>query len=132
MTGSLIAGSMIPVPGPFGWLTVTSASQLRIFVPRSLDGCAFTSHGRVSMKSVAMSPAMKASSSRTPWRKGMLEETPRRRNSASARLARVTAAGKSRPRQVIFTSIESKWGEICAPVLIVPPSRRTPAPPGER
>ena len=62
----------------------------------------------------------------------MLVVTPRMRNSARPRLARRTAAGKSRPRQVSFTSIESKCGETCAPAATVPPSRRTPAPPGER
>ena len=58
--------------------------------------------------------------------------TPRMRNSASARAARRTAVGKSRPRQVSFTSIESKWALISAPVAAVPPSSRTPAPPAER
>ena len=62
----------------------------------------------------------------------MLVETPRMRNSASARLARATAEGKSRPRQVSFASIESKCGLICEPAAVVPPSRRMPAPPGER
>ena len=62
----------------------------------------------------------------------MFVATPRMRNSASARFSRVTAAAKSRPRQVSFASIESKCGLICAPGLIVPPSSRTPAPPGER
>ncbi len=75
---------------------------------------------------------MKAGSSSTACRKGMLVLTPRMRNSASARRARRTAVGKSRPRQVSLTSIESKWALISAPVSAVPPSRRTPAPPAER
>ncbi len=61
----------------------------------------------------------------------MLVETPRIRNSARARRARTTAVAKSRPRHVNFTSIESKWAPISAPVW-VPPSRRMPAPPGDR
>ncbi len=130
--GSLSTGRTTAVRGPFGWLTVTSASQLRIFVPRSFDTLLRTSPGRSSMKEVLMSPAWKSGSSSTPWRKGMFVETPRIRNSARARLARVTAAGKSRPRQVSFASIESKCGLICAPVATVPPSMRIPPPPGER
>ena len=39
---------------------------------------------------------------------------------------------RSRPRQVSLASIESKCAETSAPVYVVPPSRRTPAPPGER
>ena len=35
--GSFSAGSSAPSPSPLGWLTVTSASQFRIFVPRSFD-----------------------------------------------------------------------------------------------
>ena len=62
----------------------------------------------------------------------MLVETPRMRNSASPRFARATAAEKSRPWQVIFTSIESKCGLMRVPGAIVPPSRRMPPPPGER
>ena len=62
----------------------------------------------------------------------MFVETPRMRNSARARLARATADGKSRPRQVSLASIESKCGLICDPAAVVPPSRRMPAPPGER
>ena len=45
----------------------------------------------------------------------MLVETPRIRNSASARRARRTAVGKSRPRQVSLTSIESKCGADLGP-----------------
>ena len=59
-------------------------------------------------------------------------ETPRIRNSANPRRARITAASKLFPRAISFTSIESKCGEISAPVDTVPPSRRIPAPPGER
>ena len=62
----------------------------------------------------------------------MFVETPRIRNSAIARAARATAASKSRPRHVSLASIESKCGLTVAPVYVVPPSRRTPAPPGER
>ena len=61
----------------------------------------------------------------------MFVETPRIRNSAIARRARSTAAGKSRPRQVSFASIESKCADTSAPVYVVPPSSRTPAPPGD-
>ena len=60
----------------------------------------------------------------------MLVATPRMRNSASARLARATADGKSRARHVSLASIESKCGLICDPAAVVPPSRRMPAPPG--
>ena len=62
----------------------------------------------------------------------MLVVTPRIRNSAIARRARCRALSKSRPRQVSLESIESKCAEISAPVYVVPPSSRTPAPPGER
>ncbi len=62
----------------------------------------------------------------------MFVETPRIRNSASARRARSTAFSWVRPRQVSLASIESKCGLISAPVYVVPPSRRMPAPPGER
>ena len=108
-----------PAPSPFGWLTVTSASQLRILVPRSFEtACRARSCGRSSMNEVLRSPAMNAGSSSTACRNGMFVETPRMRNSARARLARATAAGKSRPRQVSFASIESKCGLICAPAAI--------------
>ena len=49
------------------------------------------------MKEVETSPAMKSGSSRTAWRKGMLVLTPRIRNSARARRARVTADSKVPP-----------------------------------
>ena len=62
----------------------------------------------------------------------MLVVTPRIRNSATARRALATASSKVRPRQVSLESIESKCAEISAPVYVVPPSRRTPPPPGER
>ena len=62
----------------------------------------------------------------------MLVATPRMRNSATARRARSTAVAKSRPRQVSLASIESKCPDTSAPVYVVPPSSRTPAPPGER
>ncbi len=62
----------------------------------------------------------------------MFVDTPRIRNSATARRARSTAAAKSRPRQVSLASIESKCALTSAPVYVVPPSSRTPAPPGER
>ena len=61
----------------------------------------------------------------------MFVDTPRMRNSATARRARRTAVGKSRPRHVSFTSIESKWALTSAPTC-VPPSSRMPAPPGLR
>ncbi len=130
--GSLSAGFGPAGFGPFGWFTVTSASQLRIFVPRSREGFCRKSCGRSSMNEVERSPATNAGSSSTAWRNGMFVATPRIRNSASARRSRATAAAKSRPRQVSFASIESKCGLMFAPGLIVPPSRRTPAPPGER
>ena len=47
----------------------------------------------------------------------MFVDTPRIRNSASARRARATAVEKSRPRHVSLTSIESKWALISAPRL---------------
>ena len=62
----------------------------------------------------------------------MLVDTPRIRNSATARRAFCTALSNVRPRQVSLASIESKWAETSAPVYVVPPSRRTPLPPGER
>ena len=46
----------------------------------------------------------------------MLVETPRIRNSATARLARSTAFSNVRPRQVSLASIESKCGLTSAPV----------------
>ncbi|SLB24970.1 Uncharacterised protein [Mycobacteroides abscessus subsp. abscessus] len=83
------------------------------------------------MNDVVTSPARKSASSSTACRKGMLVETPRIRNSVTARLAREIAVGRSRPRQVSFTSMESKWAPTSAP-RVAPPSRRTPAPPGVR
>ena len=62
----------------------------------------------------------------------MLVETPPTWNSLSARSARVTADSKSRPRQVSLDSSESKCALTTAPVKVVPPSRRTPGPPGDR
>ncbi|CAM5646640.1 hypothetical protein SANTM175S_00450 [Streptomyces antimycoticus] len=62
----------------------------------------------------------------------MFVDTPRMRNSATARRARPTAVAKSRPRHVSLTSIESKWALISAPEWVVPPSSRMPEPPGER
>ena len=62
----------------------------------------------------------------------MLVVTPRIRNSATARRALATASSKVRPRQVSLDSIESKCAETSAPVYVVPPSSRTPPPPGER
>ncbi len=59
----------------------------------------------------------------------MFVDTPRTRNSASARRARATAAAKSRPRHVSLTSIESKCAPISAPRWAAP-SSRMPAPPG--
>ncbi len=84
------------------------------------------------MNDVVMLPEAKSGSSSTAWRKAMLVVTPRIRNSATARRAFSTAMSKVRPRQVSLASIESKWGETSAPVYVVPPSRRTPPPPGER
>ena len=48
----------------------------------------------------------------------MFVATPRIRNSATARRARRTAVSKSRPRQVSFTSSESKWALISVPVKL--------------
>ena len=84
------------------------------------------------MKEVVTPPAAKSGSASTAWRKPTLVETPRMRNSSSARRAFCTADSKVRPRQVSLASIESKCGLISAPVYVVPPSRRTPGPPGER
>jgi hypothetical protein len=84
------------------------------------------------MNEVVTRPAMNSGSSSTACRNGMFVATPRMRNSATARRARATAAAKSRPRQDSFTSIESKCALISVPGETVPPSRRTPAPPGER
>jgi hypothetical protein len=60
------------------------------------------------MNEVVSRPARKSASLSTACRNAMLVETPRMRNSAMARLARSTAAGKSRPRQVSLVSSESK------------------------
>ena len=84
------------------------------------------------MNDVVTRPAAKSGSSSTACRKAMLVVTPRMRNSATARRARCTAWSKVRPRQVSLASIESKCAETSAPVYVVPPSTRTPAPPGER
>ncbi|MPM80538.1 hypothetical protein SDC9_127585 [bioreactor metagenome] len=130
--GSLVRGWTVIGDSPCGLFTVTSASQVSTLVPRSSEVRAFSSAGRSSMKAVEISPARKSGSSSTAWRKGMLVATPRIRNSASARRARATAWSRSRPRVVSFTSRESKWGLITAPVAAVPPSRRTPAPAAER
>ena len=78
------------------------------------------------------SPVSKTGSAKTACKKAILVETPRILNSASARFARVTADLKSRPVAISFTSMESKCGLTSAPVETVPPSRRIPAPPGER
>ena len=63
-----------------------------------------------------MCPDAEVGSSSTACRNGMFVDTPRIRNSATARRARSTAAGKSRPRQVSLTSIESKCALTSAPV----------------
>ena len=84
------------------------------------------------MNEVVIEPEMKSGSSSSACRNGMFVATPRMRNSATARRARVTASSKVRPRQVSLASIESKWGETSAPAYVVPPSTRIPAPPGER
>ena len=68
------------------------------------------------MKDVVTRPAAKSGSSSTAWRNAMLVETPRMRNSATARRARSTAFSKVRPRQVSLASIESKWALTSAPV----------------
>ena len=68
------------------------------------------------MNDVVTRPAWKSGSSSSACRKAMLVETPRIRNSASARRARSTAFSKVRPRQVSLASIESKCGLISAPV----------------
>ena len=61
----------------------------------------------------------------------MLVETPRILNSARALEALLTAAGRSLPLVISFTSSESKYGLTSLPVAVVPPSRRIPAPPGD-
>src|SRR5919112_891726 len=78
------------------------------------------------MKDVERPPAWKSGWSSSDCRNGMLVDTPRIRNSASARRARRTAVGKSRPRHVSLTSIESKCPEISEPAFAVAPSSRTP------
>ena len=93
ISGSLLPGDTDSGFAPYGWLTVTSASQFRSFVARSRDGWLVSSSGRSSMNDVLRSPAMKDGSSSTAWRNGMFVDTPRMRNSARARLARVTACG---------------------------------------
>ena len=60
----------------------------------------------------------------------MLVDRPLMVNSFRARSARSTATWKLRPRQVIFTSSESKFGVMVVPTATLP-SRRTPAPPGD-
>ena len=108
--GSLVFGSSSVGALPFGWLTVTSASQRSSRVPRSAGTWVVSRPGRSSMNAVDTSPAMKSGSSRTDCRNGMFVLTPRIRNSASARRARATAAWNVRARQVSLTSIESKCG----------------------
>ena len=63
----------------------------------------------------------------------MLVETPRIRNSATARRARSTAVveGAAAAGELGQHRVEVR-GLISAPVYVVPPSRRMPAPPGER
>ena len=84
------------------------------------------------MKDVLRSPEENSGSASTACKNDTFVETPRILNSASARRARITAASKLFPRAISFTSIESKCGEISAPVETVPPSSLIPAPPGER
>ena len=117
---------------PCGLFTVTSARNDSSFVPRSAECRAVSSCGWVSMNDVVTPPAAKSGSSSTACRNGMLVATPRTRNSASARRARSSACCQSRPRQVSLTNSESKWALTSAPAWTVPPSMRTPAPPGER
>ena len=84
------------------------------------------------MNDVERSPLANVESAKTACMKEIFVETPRIRNSASARSARITAELKSRPLAISFTSSESKCGLTSLPAEIVPPSRRIPAPPGER
>ena len=132
MSGSLLTGSTLTGASPCGLFTVTSASQVSSRVPRSALGRALSRSGCSSMKLVVTRPARKSGSSSSAIRNGMLVATPRIRNSVTARRAFCTALSKVRPRQVSLASIESKCAEISAPVYVVPPSRRTPPPPGER
>ena len=81
------------------------AQQFGAAVRRGVSGQQL---GSLIDEEVETSPAMKSSSSRTAWRKGILVLTPRIRNSASARRARVTADSKVRPRAMSLTSMESK------------------------
>ena len=83
------------------------------------------------MKVVVTRPARKSGSSSTAARNGMFVATPRMRNSATARRARRTALAKVWPLQVSLTSIESKCA-LTSAATCVPPSSRTPAPPGDR
>ncbi len=124
--GSFSRGSSRVGALPYGLLTVTSASQRSIRVPRSAGTWVVSSSGRCSMNAVDTSPAMKSGSASTACRNGMLVLTPRIRNSARARRERATAAAKFRPRQVSLTSMESKCGLISTPC---PPCRRPTGPP---
>ena len=89
------------------------AQQLGAAVSRGVSGQQFGSLIDEGRRDVA---AMKSSSSRTACRKGMLVLTPRIRNSASARRARVTADSKVRPRAMSLTSMESKYALISTPM----------------
>ena len=91
---SLLRGRTRVVTGPLGRLTVTSARKVSSFVARSALTRAESSSGRSSMNDVVARPSWKTGSARTASRNGMLVETPRMRNSASARWARRTAIGK--------------------------------------
>ena len=108
ISGSLLPGDTDSGFSPYGRFTVTSASQLSSFVARSRDGLLVSSSGRSSMNDVDRSPAANAGSASTARRNGTLVATPRIRYSARARLARVTADGKSRARHVSLASMESK------------------------
>ena len=101
-------------------------------MPRSAGIRAVRSSGRSSMNAVVSRPGLEVG-----LLEQRLEERDVGRDAADAELreraaGRRTAVGKSRPRQVSLTSIESKWAPISAPTKMVPPSRRTPAPPAER
>ena len=68
------------------------------------------------MNDVVMLPLAKSGSSSTACRNEMFVETPRMRNSATARRAFSTAFSNVRPRQVSLASIESKCADTSAPV----------------
>ena len=84
--GSFTRGWIIVAfSSPFGLLTLTSARYCSSLVPRSAGMRWTSSSGRSSMKDVVTWPARKSGSVMTASRNGMFVDTPRIRNSVSAR-----------------------------------------------